>query len=129
MPVDLDRNPIAKTKAFDLYTLKNKVLFFDYRDDITIELDDVKEAFDLYIEHSDNHSYKVLLAFGEFSSIDVNARNYAENKQMPTPAQAIVIKNLAQRMLAKFYKMLRKDSHPLKFFGNTDDAISWLNTQ
>ena len=129
MTIDLDKIAIAETKAFTLYVLDNNVLFFDYRNNITIVLNDVKEAFDLYIEHSENNSYKVLLAFGQFSSIDVDARVYAENKKMPAPAQAIVIRNLAQRILAKLYKILRKDSHPLKFFGNTDDAISWLNKQ
>ena len=129
MTIDLDKIAIAETKAFTLYVLENNVLFFDYRNNIDVDMDDVKEAFDLYLEHSENNSYKVLIAFGQYSSIDVDARNYAENKKMPTPAQAIVIRNLAQRMLAKFYKILRKDSHPLKFFGNTDDAISWLNTQ
>jgi hypothetical protein len=59
----------------------------------------------------------------------LEARKYAENKKMPTPAQAIIIRGLAQRMLVRFYKILRKDSHPLIFFGNTDDALSWLNTQ
>ncbi|MCJ8288790.1 MAG: hypothetical protein HRT58_02060 [Crocinitomicaceae bacterium] len=126
MIVDINRITLTETKAFTLYGLENKILFFDYRDNITIELDDVKEAFDLYIEHSENHTCKVLLVFGQYSTIEVEARKYAESKKMPTPAQAIVIRNLAQRMLAKFYKTLRKDSHPLKFFGNTDDAISWL---
>ncbi len=128
MAIDLDKIAITETNAFILYTLEKKVLFFDYRNDITIGLDDVKEAFDLYSEHSEDNSYKVMLAFGQFSTLDVEARKYAEDKTMSTPAQAIVIRSLAQRMLARFYKLLRKDSHPLKFFGNTDAALSWLNT-
>ena len=129
MTIDIDKIAITETKAFTLYALENKVLFFDYRNNITIDLDDVKEGFDLYLKHSENNSYKVLLAFGQNSSIEVEARKHAENKKMPTPAQAIVIKNLAQRMFARFYKILRKDDHPLKFFGNTEDAISWLNAR
>ena len=128
MKTDLEKIALTETKAFTLYRLDNKVLFYDYKDNIVIDLKDVKEAFNLYIEHSENESRKVLLAFGQFSSIDLDARKYAENKLMPTPAQAIVIRNLAQRMLARFYKTLRKDSHPLKFFSNTQDALSWLET-
>jgi hypothetical protein len=45
---------------------------------------------------------------------------------MPTPARAIIIKNLAQRMLAKFYQIFRKDRHPLQFFSEIKAALVWL---
>lgn len=128
MIIDSDKIAITETKAFTLYRLENKVLFFDYKNDIDIDLDDVKEAFNLYTRHSENHTNKVLLTFGQYTSIDLDARKYSENKTMPTPAQAIVIRNLAQRILVRFYRILRKDSHPLKFFANTEDALSWLHT-
>lgn len=117
---------IAKTTAFTLYQLENNILFFEYKDKIVIQLSDVKEAFDLYVEHSNNMTCKVLLAFGPFSSISLEARRYAENKKMPTPAQAVIIRNLAQRILAKFYQVFRKDEHPLKFFSDMDAALQWL---
>ena len=117
---------ITRTKAFTLYDVENDILLFDYFRDIEIELDDVVEAFDLYEQHSKNYTRKVLIAFGPFATIEVEARKYAENKVMPTPAQAIVIRNLAQRMIARFYQLLRKDEHPLKFFDNEEKAISWL---
>ncbi|MDB0037873.1 hypothetical protein N9F08_00770 [bacterium] len=128
MVIDLQKISITETKAFKLYQMEGNVLFFDYKNNITIELEDVKEAFDLYIEHSENFTCKVLISMGEYSTIEVDARNYVENKKMPTPAQAVIIRNLAQRMIARFYQLLRKDSHPLKFFGNTENALSWLET-
>lgn len=117
---------ITCTKAFKLYDVENDILLFDYFGDIEIELDDVREAFDLYEKHSKNYTRKVLIVFGPFTTIEVDARKYAENKVMPTPAQAIVIRNLAQRIIARFYQLLRKDEHPLKFFDNEEKAISWL---
>ncbi|MDG1333541.1 MAG: hypothetical protein P8P74_14490 [Crocinitomicaceae bacterium] len=119
---------MAETKVFTLYSLEEGVLFFDYHDNINIELDDVKEAFSLFVKHSNNCTFKVLLAFGQFSTIDVEARKYAENKSMPTPAQAIVIRNLSQRMLARFYHLLRKDKHLLKFVRSVDEGLTWLMT-
>ncbi len=128
MVIDLQKTKIAETKALRLYRMEGEVLFFDYKNNITVELEDVKKAFDLYVEHSENFTCKVLISLGQFSTFEVDARNYAENKIMPTPAQAVVIRNLGQRMLARFYQLLRKDSHPLKFFGNTEDAIDWLES-
>ena len=127
MSKELERVQIAETKAFDLYILENKVLFFDYRKNITMGLEDVKDAYDLYLKHSEGYSYKVLITFGRFTTIEADARKYAEQKRMPTPAQAIVIRNLAQRLLVRFYSNFRKDSHPLKFFENEEDAVEWLN--
>ncbi|NOQ74828.1 MAG: hypothetical protein GQ574_22630 [Crocinitomix sp.] len=128
MTADIVKIKIVETKAFTLYRLENNILFFDYLNNIVINLDDIKEAFDLFIEHSEGMSFKVLLAFGQFSSISAEARKYAENKSMPTPAQAFIIRNLAQRMLAKFYHVFRKDDHPLKFFGKVEEALLWLES-
>ncbi|MFK7783644.1 MAG: hypothetical protein AB8B56_00940 [Crocinitomicaceae bacterium] len=128
VPFEDAKDLITDTKAFSLYRLEGGVLFFDYRDNIVVEIDDVKLAFDLYVEHSNNYSMKVLLAFGEFSSITVEARKHAENKSMPTPAQAVVVRNLSQRMLARFYHLLRKDKHPLKFVKNVEEGLSWLDS-
>jgi hypothetical protein len=68
-----------------------------------------------------------LIVFGKFATIDVEARKYNENKSMPTPALAVVLHNLAQRMIGRFYQLLRKDDHPLQFFKNKQDALIWLN--
>jgi hypothetical protein len=65
---------LTKTKAFQLYRLENNILFFDYLDDINIELDDVIRAFELYEEHSENNTNKVLLAFGQYSNITLEAK-------------------------------------------------------
>lgn len=126
MVQDLVETTICEEEAFFLRNIEDVILHFEYKDDTLITLDHVKSAYRLYEIHSDNNKMKVLLSFGAFSSITPQARQYAENKVMPTPAQAIIIKNLAQRMLAKFYQIFRKDVHPLKFFAEHESAVEWL---
>jgi hypothetical protein len=126
MVTELVQTKIAEMNAFTLYELEDNILLFDYKSDIIISLDDAKSAFTLYEKHSAGNTLKVLIAFGQFSSISSEARRYSEDKSMSTPAQAIIIHNLAQRMIAKFYRMFRKDDHPLKFFGDIDEAVDWL---
>lgn len=121
-------NVLADTQAFQLRELDRAVLRFDYRDNYTVELEDVKEAFRLYELHSPHHAHKVLIVFGKYTTMEVDARKYTEQKDMPTPAQAVVIQGLAQRMIARFYVLLRKNTHPLKFFNNPEDALTWLRT-
>ncbi len=121
-------NVLTESRAFQLKELEGGILCFDYREDFTVELEDVQDAFRLYEEFSPDHSHKVLIIFGKFTLMELNARKYSEQKDMPTPAQAVVIHGLAQRLIARFYILVRKNTHPLKFFGNSEDALSWLRT-
>lgn len=117
---------LTDEKAFQLLLIDDDVLHYKYKDDLLVTLEDVRLAYRLYEKHGNNYKRKVLLSFGAYTSIQPSARDYSEKIEMPTPAQAIVIKNLAQRILAKFYKMIRRDKHPLSFFSNENAAISWL---
>ncbi len=117
---------ISKENAFNLISLDNDILLYKYHDKQMIMLEDVKRAFELYEIHSENYKKKVLLSFGPFASIRPDARSYAENIEMPTPAQAVILQNLSQRILARFYRVFRKDKHPLKFFSDQESAIEWL---
>jgi hypothetical protein len=127
MAIKSVKTSLAQTKAFSLHKLEDEILFFDYKDEILIDVDDINEAFNLYVEHSPELSNKVILAFGKHATMTSDARVYAQNKQMPTPAQAIVVRNLAQRMLARFYTLFRKDEHPIRIFSNVEAALIWLD--
>jgi len=124
----IQRTLLEETKAFNLYRLEGKILFFDYHSNVIIQLSDVKKAFELYEQYSENYSFKVLLGFGQYTTIEVDARKYSENNAIPTPAEALVIRNLAHRIIARFYDILRKSKHPLKIFKNMEDALRWLRS-
>lgn len=43
--------------------------------------------------------------------------------------EALIIKTLAHRLLAKFYLLARKDKqYPIRIFENEKDAMDWFNT-
>ena len=120
---------VTKTKAFLLSEIEDDILFYEYYDNILITLDDIKEAYAFYEELAGINRKKVLISFGAYTSISVEAREFAEKVEMPAIAQAMIIKNLAHRILTKFYNLFRKDQHPLKFFKNIEDAKKWLREQ
>ncbi len=128
MPSIQNHDALIETKSFRLKEIEGHILRFDYHDDVTVELEDIMEAFAAFEQYSPDLSHKVLVVFGKYTLMEVDARTYAEGKEMYTPAQAIVIRNLAQRMLARFYTRLRKNTHPLRFFNNVEDALDWLRT-
>ena len=118
---------ICEEKAFKLYLLPDAILHYEYFDEQVIQLADVQRAFELYELNGEANTRKVLLSFGQYASISTEARLYSEKIEMHTPAQAIIIQNLAHRILARFYHIFRKDNHPLKFFSDKKSAIEWLN--
>lgn len=65
---------------------------------------------------------------GEFVSVTKEAREnaVAMENQIPISATAIVIQNLAQKIIADYYYKINKPKKPLKIFKNIDKGIEWL---
>lgn len=69
-----------------------------------------------------------LYSGGEFVSITKKgAAHQRKTHQLnPYSAKAVVVKNLAQRILADYYYKLSKNPYPMKIFKKEEDAIEWL---
>jgi hypothetical protein len=52
MTTDSIKSSLAQTKAFTLSILVGEILFFDYKEDVLMDVDNIKEAFKLYVEYS-----------------------------------------------------------------------------
>jgi hypothetical protein len=61
------------------------------------------------------------------TNIDVIKKYVAATAGLKTK-EAIVVKNLAQRILANFMIRYVKQAHPVKLFSSEEQALSWLNT-
>lgn len=64
----------------------------------------------------------------EFVSITSEARKNAVAMEMRVPiaVSAIVVNNLAQRIIADYYYKFNKPLMPYRVFTNKDKAITWL---
>jgi hypothetical protein len=81
--------------------------FFEYKNDYHIVIEAIKEVFNLYQAYAKGLPIKGLISFGTDTSIHPEARQYAKKVKMPAIAQAFIILNLAQRISATFYHLLR----------------------
>lgn len=71
-----------------------------------------------------------LFEAGEYVTLTNEARANAitNEENFPASASAVLVQNLAYRMIADFYYKINKPRQPFKVFGNIDDAVKWLYT-
>lgn len=65
----------------------------------------------------------------EFLSSSKDAAKHAKNveKKAPISMKVLVVQNLAQRILAKFYYKIHKPINPYKVCSSFDEATRWIN--
>ena len=65
----------------------------------------------------------------EFLSATKDAAQYAKSveQQSPINMKVLVVQNLAQRILAKFYYKIHKPLNPYKVCSSFDDGLKWIN--
>jgi hypothetical protein len=70
----------------------------------------------------------VLMVADEITQFDSSARDFSASDEglRYTVADAMVVKNIAQRLLASFYLSFNKPKKPSKMFGSEEEAIRWL---
>lgn len=94
--------------------------------EITVEFQQV--LLDMYNEVTGGKKSLFVFDGGEFVSITKDARENAVaiEETTPTKASAIVVKNLAQKIIADFYYKVNRPKQPYKVFWQFDKAIEWL---
>lgn len=104
-----------------------------YKNNYLVELEDAKAVDDVFLEFSQgNGMYTVMDTQGRYNVFSKEAQAYLA-KEAPMVVQkrllgfAIVIDNLPNRMLAKFYITFFKPNYPIKIFSEKVDARMWLD--
>lgn len=71
-----------------------------------------------------------LFEAGEYVTLTNEARaNAIKNEDnFPALASAVLVQNLAYKMIADFYYNINKPKQPFRTFRNIDDAVNWLYT-
>lgn len=77
---------------------------------------------------SDYKEILLLIVADELAQFDKSANEYSASKEgmQYSIAEAIVVKNLAQKILANFYLSFNKPIKPTKLFSSEKDALDWL---
>lgn len=96
--------------------------------EITVEFQD--ELVAMYNQLTGGEKSLFIFEGGEFVSFTKEARENAITIEdnTPTRASAIVVRNLAQKIVADFYYKINKPKQPFKVFWSFEKGILWLQS-
>jgi len=109
----------------------DNILHYYIKENCFITMKDIEEVLQIVLGWGESNMYLHLFEGGYNSSIDTDVRAWAssdaENKH--TVADAIIVKNMAQRIVGNFYIQFNRPVKPTKLFTGTKEAIVWLQSQ
>ena len=108
--------------------LTDDIVYIFYKANTRLEIKDFKEGTRTYNLLAQGDQLKILVEIGKLSTATAEARKYAQENNPESPAEAIVIHSLAQRILAKFYILLHHSNHPTRIFDDKEQALEWLKS-
>ncbi len=99
------------------------------KDRVTIDIDCQNEMKRLYWEITDIPR-PFIFSSGEFLSLTREAQKNAKTmeKNVPVAASALVVRNVAQKLMADFYYKFDPPNNPLKVFRDFEKGLDWLKT-
>lgn len=114
----------------NLQLKSNDIVYVLFKDNCTLDVPLQLRLLDYYRDITEGKLMHFLFFAAENVSITKEARDNAiliEDQSM-VGASAIIVNNLAYKIIANFYMKVNKPKRPLKAFGNEEDAIKWLET-
>lgn len=115
-----------------LYKFDESIIEIKYTPDYHVELEDVVEVEKAFIELSEGGNiYCLMNNAKQFNQFSQEAQKFlaAEAsivKERKMRASAVILDNLPNRILARFFLTFHKPSFKMKIFGNREDALDWL---
>jgi hypothetical protein len=108
--------------------LKNSIIRVLLYENSTIDFDESYKMNKAIGELSDYKEALVLVVAETGAIITAEARNFSASKQGQeySIAEALVVTNLAHKIIANFYLKINKPIKPCKVFNAESEAIKWL---
>jgi hypothetical protein len=106
---------------------KDGIVHVHIKNNVTVDIDCQDEMEIIYWEITKEPRYFIYTA-GQFLTFTKEAQRNAKEmeKRVPVIASALIVTNLAQRLIADFYYKMNKPVRPLKVFRNFDKGVEWL---
>lgn len=119
-------NSIETTIA--IITLTNEGIGHQhFKDNVTMDIPEQLENLDAIIKICKGHPTPFVITAGKNFIITKDARDHALSLEVRSPinANAIVVQNLAYRLIAEFFIKVQKPKMPYKIFTDQESAFEW----
>ncbi|MBL7912035.1 MAG: hypothetical protein JNJ41_13335 [Bacteroidia bacterium] len=124
---------MLKTKEYRLATLEydaeKNILFYRVKQDITVDVAEIKEMIEYVKEFMGEKRHLALIDFGSsVGSTTEGRRVYAEEIYLTKYriADAFLVKSLSMRLIANFFIKVTKPKIATRLFTSETEAIKWL---
>ncbi|MCB0479638.1 MAG: hypothetical protein KDC84_15835 [Crocinitomicaceae bacterium] len=96
---------------------------------VTVDIELQEEMLRIY-DSMINGLHPFIFSAGEFLAITREAQKNAKKieDQSPVGASALIVKGVAQKLIADFYYKIDPPKRPLKVFREIDKGVEWLKT-
>ncbi|HYG51949.1 MAG TPA: STAS/SEC14 domain-containing protein [Flavobacteriales bacterium] len=127
----MNAKEIIRTKNHEIWIDDEGILWIEAMDTVEVELDEVKEYFEIYAKLGCREKKVLqLMDMRKGVTFTKEARDYAaERSKDYFIASACVSDSLAVRMLVNLSKVFYKDLAPVKLFSDIESAKEWLRKQ
>lgn len=112
----------------NLQLKSNDVVYVLFKNNCTLDIDLQIRLLDYYRDITGGKLMRFIFLAADNVSVTKEARDNAiliEDQSM-VGASALIVTNLAYKIIANFYMKVNKPKRPLKAFGKEEDAIEWL---
>lgn len=125
---------IVKEMSFDfgvVQLLDNSIVRIEVISNVIIDYKECELLNNAIGELNNNSKSLVLMLADDTSQFTAEARAFSASDEGRkfTIADAMVTRNLAQRLIATLYIKINKPQIPSKIFNSEDEAIKWLLAQ
>jgi hypothetical protein len=109
----------------------DNILHYQVSEGAHITMDDINASLEVVRGWGKDNKYLHLFEAGHNSSVDNEVREWAASPDQNqfTVADAILVRDRAQRLIANFYVRFNNPIKPTKVFTSQSEAINWLNEQ
>jgi hypothetical protein len=111
-----------------IYVREDGICVVDVTDDLVITRKELSEILDAIELISGGNKMPVLSLFKPGNTADKTARELSSSARGSqfTKADAMIVHNITQKIIANFYMKFNKPDKPPRFFSSEEDAIEWL---
>ena len=108
--------------------LKNQIIRVEMFNDVTIDFNECCEINNAIGELANHKESLIMMVPGDNTHFSSEARDFSASEEgmKYTIGDAIVVRNLAQKILISFYLKFNKPPKPSSAFSTEEQAMNWL---
>jgi len=117
-------------KEVNISLKSNNIMYVTFKDNCVLDIDLQMKLIDSYNQMTEGKLTRFIFLANENVTITKEARDNAILIEdiSPLGASAIIVTNLAYKLIANFYLKFNKPKRPYKVFDNEQAAVEWLNS-